>query len=97
MDKTYIVMIVFAAIFGLALGVQPFINVENTNKIITKIDNQTALALETINKTHNQVDIIFGLIGINESNIEDIEKILNLTNNDTEMFDTIHNNLTFMP
>jgi hypothetical protein len=87
MDKTYIIMIVFAAIFGLALGVQPLINVENTNKILTRIDNETR-------QTHHQVDIIFKIIGINESNQEQIAQILNVTGNDTEMFDALH---TFTP
>jgi hypothetical protein len=87
MDKTYWVMIIFAGIFGLALGVQPLINVENTNKILTRIDNETR-------QTHKQVNIIFGLIGINESNVDDIAQILNVTGNNSGMYDALHNNVT---
>jgi len=81
-------LLLSASIVALALGIQPLLNEHDTNRVLR--------ALEQINQTHREVDIVFGIIGLNESKDLDImEKILNITNNDSEMFDAIHNNITF--
>ena len=82
-----VTLLISATIVAVALGLQPIFQGRDNSRIIN--------TLNQINQTHREVDIIFGIIGLNESDIDTMEKILNITNNDSEMNDALHNNVTF--